>query len=327
MPTYSDCGISISDNDKMVDMLKGICKSTYSSNVISGIGDFCSLVEVPGTDQVISSCTDGVGSKLQLADEFKEYDYLESIGFDLVGMVINDLLPCGSTPLFFLDYLAIRSINEMNEKTYLILKGIINACNIAGVALVGGEIAEMPHLFPTPSEYDIGGFGVGIVNKNNIKGKHLVQPWDSVIGISSSGLHSNGYSLVRRILGVTELRKNLNLLYEIMKPTLIYSRLIQNILSPSIHSMAHITGGGVEYNTLRSIPDHLTIMWDLPELPPLFKTIKDLSNNTEEEIRNIFNCGIGFTLITDKLAENYIINSINEYGYKAFKVGTVVNKN
>lgn len=308
MPTYSDCGVSISDNDKMVDMLKSICKSTYSSSVISGIGDFCSLVEIPGTDQVISSCTDGVGSKLQLADEFKEYDYLESIGFDLVGMVINDLLPCGPSPLFFLDYLAIRSISEMNEKTSLILKGIVNACNIAGVALVGGEIAEMPHLFPTPSEYDIAGFGVGIVNKNNIKGKHVVQPCDSVIGISSNGLHSNGYSLVRRVLDAAELRKDLNLLYDIMKPTLIYSRLIQNIISPSIHSMAHITGGGIEYNTLRSIPDHLTIMWDLPELPPLFKTIKDLSDNTEEEIRNVFNCGIGFTLVVDKDKENSIIS-------------------
>lgn len=325
MTSYFDCGVSIDGNDALISIIKGICSSTHNDSVIEGVGGFCSLYAVPNTDLIITASSDGVGSKLQLADELSEYGYLSTVGFDLVGMVINDLLPCGSKPLFFLDYLAVRSIGKTDDKIQQILEGVAAACKIAGVALVGGETAELPHLFNKRCDFDIAGFGVGIVSKENVKGKHLVKPGDIVVGIESNGPHSNGYSLITKVLKNFVLN-DAGVRQEVMKPTFIYSRVIESIKSPKVHAMAHITGGGLISNTMRSIPDHLEVQWEKLDLPTLFWFISYIGDVEEEEMRKVFNCGIGFVVIVDRSYSSEAISIINSQGFKSRTIGTVVLK-
>lgn len=326
MTSYSDCGVSIKDNDAFVSSLLNLCKSTYTPNVISGVGGFCSLYQIPNTSTVIAASTDGVGSKLQLADELESYQCLQTIGFDLVGMVVNDIITCGANPIFFLDYLALHSICSTKVKTKQIMDGVAAACRLADVAFIGGETAELPGLMKTPSDYDIAGFGVGIADKKDIIGPHLVCNGDSIIGIESNGPHSNGYSLIRKIFAECDWTDD-TLREEIMRPTLLYPRMIKSIKCPEIHAMAHITGGGLKANTDRVIPDHLTAEWDLPPISGIFKTIQDCGNVSDDEMRKVFNCGIGFVLIVkNSTVKNLIINTLNRSGIKASQIGTIANK-
>ena len=323
---YAESGVSIADNDRFVSSIVSLCHSTYTPEVISGIGGFCSLYQVPNSDTVIAASTDGIGSKLQLADELERHQCLTTVGFDLVGMVVNDIITCGADPVFFLDYLALNSIRFTKSKLTQIMSGIAVACRLTDVALIGGETAELPGLMKTTSDYDIAGFGVGFVQKKDILGPSSVQPGDAIIGIESSGPHSNGYSLIRRIFNECDWSDDA-LREDIMRPTLLYPRIIKSIRCPEIHAMAHITGGGLQANTARVIPDHLVAEWDLPPISGIFKTIQECGDVSDDEMRRVFNCGIGFTLIVkNDLIKNLIINIINQQGYKAFQIGTIRNR-
>lgn len=326
MKNYEECGVSIKENDLFVSSILNLCQSTYTPGVISGVGGFCSLYQIPGSDKVIAASTDGVGSKLQLADELEDYQCLTTVGFDLVGMVVNDVITCGADPIFFLDYLALRSIRSTKNKINQIMSSIAVACRLADVALIGGETAELPGLMKTPNDYDIAGFGIGLVDKNNIVGPHLVCSGDAIIGIESSGPHSNGYTLIRQIFNGCDWSVD-TLREDIMRPTLLYPRMVKAIRCPEIHAMAHITGGGLQANTARVIPDHLTAEWDLPPISGIFKTIQECGNIGDDEMRKVFNCGIGFVLIVkNSTIKNLIINTINRLGFKAFQIGSIRNK-
>lgn len=324
--SYEQSGVSIEENDKFVSSILNLCKSTYTPEVISGVGGFCSLYQIPNTNTVIAASADGVGSKLQLADELEEYQCLLTIGFDLVGMVVNDIITCGAEPIFFLDYLALRSIRSTKDKLNQIMRGIAIACRLSGVAFIGGETAELPGLMKNLNSYDLAGFGVGIADKSLIVGPDLVCNGDVILGIESSGPHSNGYSLIRQIFkecdwSVDTYRE------EIMRPTILYPQIIKAVKCPEIHAMAHITGGGLQANTARVLPDHLVAEWDLSPISGIFKTIQECGNISDEEMRSVFNCGIGYVLIVKSgTTKNLIINSINRLGYKAFQIGTVKNK-
>lgn len=324
---YTDCGVSIKDNDALVaDTLLNLCKSTYSERVVSGVGGFCGLYEIPNTDLILAVSTDGVGSKLHLANDLSHYRCLSTIGFDLVGMVINDIITCGARPALFLDYIALHSITSMKEKIAEVISGIAAACRLTGTTLIGGETAELPGLMRNVEDYDIAGFGVGIVKKSDLVGSHLVEPGDVVLGIESSGPHSNGYSMIRRIFKECDWT-DAQLRESIMSPTILYSRLIDSTLCREVHAMAHVTGGGVVANTERVIPDHLTVEWNLPDLPPIFKVIQERGDVTEDEMRRVFNCGIGFVLIVEEgFAKKRIIDRLNRKGYKTIQIGRVIKK-
>jgi phosphoribosylformylglycinamidine cyclo-ligase len=280
---YAESGVSIADNDRFVSLIVSLCHSTYTPEVISGIGGFCSLYQVPNSDTVIAASTDGIGSKLQLADELERHQCLTTVGFDLVGMVVNDIITCGADPVFFLDYLALNSIRSTKNKLTQIMSGVATACRLADVALIGGETAELPGLMKTTSDYDIAGFGVGFVQKKDILVPNSVQPGDAIIGIESSGPHSNGYSLIRRIFNECDWSDD-SLREDIMRPTLLYPRVIKSIRCPGIHAMAHITGGGLQANTARVIPDHLVAEWDLPPISGIFKTIQECGDVSDDEM-------------------------------------------
>ena len=323
---YSSSGVSIADNDHFVSCIAGLCESTYTQDVLSGVGGFCSLYQIPNSETLLAASTDGIGSKLQLADELEAYECLMTIGFDLVGMVINDIITCGADPAFFLDYIALHSISSTQNKMMQIMSGIATACRLADVALIGGETAELPGLMSTDRDYDIAGFGVGWVNKNTLVGPHLVDEGDVIIGIESNGPHSNGYSLIRAIFKECDWSDHL-LREELMRPTILYTRIIKAIRCPEIHAMAHITGGGLQANTARVIPDHLIADWDLPPIQGIFKTIQECGDVSEDEMRKVFNCGIGYVLIVKNGAvKNRIINTINNLGRKSFQIGVIRKK-
>lgn len=325
MNQYEQCGVSIQNNDLFVSSLMNLCRSTYTPDVISGVGGFCSLYQVPNSDMVIAASTDGVGSKLQLADELKDYGYLMTVGVDLVAMVMNDIITCGARPLFFLDYLAINSIKSTKARLHSIMSGIATACRLAGCSLIGGETAELPGLMKTPGDYDIAGFGIGIMSREDIRGPHLVEPNDVIIGIESSGPHSNGYTLIRKIFQECDWSDE-QLREDIMHPTILYPSLINAIRCPEIHAMAHITGGGLQANTARVIPDHLVAEWDLPPITGIFQTIQECGDVSEDEMRRVFNCGIGYTIIVKNgTVKNLIISSLNRLGHKAFQIGIIRN--
>ena len=244
-------------------------------------------------DPVIVSCTDGVGTKIDLANKFKKFD---TIGIDLVAMCVNDLIVQGARPLF-LDYIAVGKLNF--NKTKKILKGIFEGCRISRCKLIGGETAEMPGIY-SKDKFDLAGFSVGIVSKKKILSKKNVKNNDVILAIPSSGIHSNGYSLVRSILKRNRLPSNLK--KEILKPTKIYSNEILKLTSKNlINSAAHITGGGLIENLLRSIPKNLTLNIDLSKIKikKIFKWLKS-KNISDHEMLRTFNCGIGFCLITPK---------------------------
>ena len=243
---------------------------------------------------MIVSCTDGVGTKIDLANKYKKFD---TIGIDLVAMCINDLIVQGARPLFFLDYIAVGKLNL--NKTKKILKGIFKGCKISKCKLIGGETAEMPGIY-SQDKFDLAGFSVGIVSKKKILDKNNVKKGDIVLAIPSNGIHSNGYSLVRYILKKNKIPKNIK--NEILKPTKIYSSEILKLTEKNlIKTGAHITGGGLVENLLRSVPRDLTLNIDLSKIKILkiFKSLNSKNISNEEMIRT-FNCGVGFCLIVSK---------------------------
>jgi phosphoribosylaminoimidazole synthetase len=299
--SYKKSGVNISLADKLVKHISNISKKdvkktkgAVKKDVIGGFGSLFDISNLKIKDPVIVSCTDGVGTKIDLANKFKKFD---TIGIDLVAMCINDLIVQGAKPLFFLDYIAVGKLDLV--KTKKILKGIFRGCKIADCKLIGGETAEMPGIY-SKDKFDLAGFSVGIVSKKKILDKEKVKKNDVVLAIPSSGIHSNGYSLVRSILKKNKLP--INLKKEILRPTKIYSKEILKLTNKNlINAAAHITGGGLIDNLLRSVPSNYTLNIDLSKIKILkiFKWLKT-KNISDQEMIKTFNCGIGFCIIAPR---------------------------
>ena len=321
--SYKKSGVNISLANKLVNHITKISKKDVKKTKVSSkhdvIGGFGSLFDISNLkikDPVIVSCTDGVGNKIELANKFKKFD---TIGIDLVAMCVNDLIVQGAKPLFFLDYIAVGKLDLY--KTKKILSGIFKGCKISNCKLIGGETAEMPGVY-SKDKFDLAGFSVGIVSKRKILGKINVKKDDIVLAVPSNGIHSNGYSLVRAILKGNKIPKNLK--KEILKPTKIYSKEILKLANKNlINAAAHITGGGIVENLLRSIPSDLTLNIDLSKIKivKIFKWLKS-QNISDQEMMNTFNCGVGFCLIAPK--KNIIkIKKIFSKKFSPYEIGYI----
>ncbi len=321
--SYKKSGVNISLANKLVNHIskvsgKNVKKRKYSkdADIIGGFGSLYDLSNSKIKDPVIVSCTDGVGTKLELANKFKKFN---TIGIDLVAMCVNDLIVQGAKPLFFLDYIAVGKLNL--KKTKSILSGIFKGCELADCKLVGGETAEMPGTYSF-DKFDIAGFSVGIVSKKKILSKKKVKDKDIVLAIPSNGIHSNGYSLIRTILKNNKINNYLR--KELLKPTKIYTREILKLANMSlINSAAHITGGGLIENLLRSVPENLSLNIDLSKIKvkKIFKWIKQ-NRITEKEMLKTFNCGIGFCIIAPKININKIKKCFSKK-YQPYEIGTI----
>jgi len=321
--SYKKSGVDISLANKLVRHISNITKNdvkirknSFNKEVIGGFGSLFDISKIKIKDPVIVSCTDGVGTKIDLANKYKKFD---TIGIDLVAMCVNDLIVQGAKPLFFLDYIAVGKINLVKIKK--ILKGIFKGCEISDCKLIGGETAEMPGIYSN-NKFDLAGFSVGIVSKKKILNKNNVLSKNVVLAIPSSGIHSNGYSLVRSILKNNKIPNNLK--NEILKPTKIYSKEILKLTKKNlINSAAHITGGGLVENLLRSVPDNLTLNIDLAKI----KTLKIFSwlktkNITDQEMIKTFNCGVGFCLIVEQKNVSKV-KKIFSKQYKPYEIGYI----
>ncbi len=321
--SYKKSGVNISIANKLVKHIAKLSKknvkktkSIFDKDNIGSFGSNFDISNIPIKDPVIVSCTDGVGTKVELANKFKKFD---TIGIDLVAMCVNDLIVQGAKPLFFLDYIAVGKLNL--EKTKKILNGIMKGCKIANCKLIGGETAEMPGVY-SKEKFDLAGFSVGIVSKKKILHKKKVKNRDVILGIPSSGIHSNGYSLVRSILKKNKLSKSLK--EELLMPTKIYSKEIQSLVNRNlINSAAHITGGGLVENIIRSVPKNLSINIDLSKIKTkhIFKWLKS-KNISEAEMLKTFNCGVGFCLIVNKKNINKI-KKFFTHDYAPYEIGFV----
>ena len=321
--SYKKSGVNISIANKFVNHIAKISKKnvkkTDKTFNPSNIGAFGSMFDISNNkikDPVIVSCTDGVGTKIDLANKFKKFD---TIGIDLVAMCVNDLIVQGAKPLFFLDYIAVGQLDLKKTKT--ILKGILKGCSISSCKLIGGETAEMPGIY-SKDKFDLAGFSVGIVSKKKILKKTNVKENNLVLAIPSSGIHSNGYSLVRSILKNNKIPKNLK--KELLIPTKIYTKEILKLIEKNlIKSAAHITGGGLIENITRSTPNNLTVNIDLSKIKTkkIFKWIKS-KNISDIEMLRTFNCGVGFCIIVDKNDVNKIKKNFSK-DFSPYEIGYI----
>lgn len=328
MLTYKDAGVDIEKADRFVEDIKSMVKNTFSKNVITPIGGFAAayLLEIANyKEPVITSSTDGVGTKLKIAQILDKHD---TIGIDLVAMCVNDLITTTSKPLFFLDYFATGRLEP--HVAVDVIKGIVRGCELAGCALVGGETAEMPGMYKD-GEYDLAGFAVGVVEKQNMLDGSKTQAGNILIGLASSGVHSNGYSLVRKLIELKgyrytdyfeEFGKTLG--EELLTPTKIY---VKSVLELSkrvdIKAIAHITGGGIPGNLIRVINKDLKAVieegsW---EVLPIFKWVEKEGQIEKREMYKTFNMGIGLILAVDKKDEKETINILEDLGEKPYIIG------
>ena len=321
--SYKKSGVNIPLANKLVEYISKVSKKNVkkmkSKSFNEEIGGFGSLFDISHykiKDPVIVSCTDGVGTKIDLANKYKKFD---TIGIDLVAMCINDLIVQGAKPLFFLDYIAIGKLDL--KKIKKILKGIFKGCELSNCKLIGGETAEMPGIY-SKDKFDLAGFSVGIVSKKKILNKNKVRSGDLILAIPSNGIHSNGFSLVRSILKKYKIPNDLK--KQLLNPTKIYSKEILKLTKKNlIHSAAHITGGGLVENLLRSIPTKLTLNIDLNKIKILkiFKWIKSKNISDSEMIRT-FNCGVGFCIIVNKKNISQI-KKIFPKKYQPYEIGYI----
>ncbi len=321
--SYKKSGVNISLANKLVKHITQISKKNVKkaktnsfNDEIGGFGSLFDISDYKIKDPVIESCTDGVGTKIDLANKFKKFD---TIGIDLVAMCVNDLIVQGAKPLFFLDYIAVGKL-DLN-KTKKILKGIFKGCKLSGCKLIGGETAEMPGIY-SKDKFDLAGFSVGIVSKKKILNKNKVKNGDVILAIPSNGLHSNGFSLVRSILKKNKIPKELK--NELLKPTKIYSKEVLKLNEHNlINSAAHITGGGLIENLLRSVPEYLSLNLDLSQIKvnKIFKWLKS-KNISDQEMMSTFNCGVGFCLIGPKKNIQKIKKFFSGY-YKPYEIGFI----
>lgn len=320
MLTYKESGVDIDEGNRAVDLIKGKIKGTYDGNVVGDLGNFSGLYSLKDfvgmKEPVLLASTDGVGTKLKIAQMMDKHD---TVGIDLVAMCVNDLICQGAKPLFFLDYIALgKLVPEHIEK---IVGGIADGCKMSGCALIGGETAEMPGMYGE-DDYDLAGFSVGIADKEKIVSGNNVKSGDVLVGISSSGVHSNGFSFIRKIFLETYNYKMEQYVEELgmtvgealLTPTKIYVKLALGVLAKhDIKAIAHITGGGLIENITRVIPKGLGLdinkkSW---EKPPIFKMIEGFNAVDERELHKSFNMGIGLVLIVDKENADDVVNFIN----------------
>ncbi len=328
--TYRDAGVDIDAGNAVVERIKPLVKRSFRPEVMGGLGGFGALFDLSGKyrEPVLVSGTDGVGTKLKLAQQLGRHD---SIGIDLVGMCVNDVLVQGAEPLFFLDYFATGKLDV--ETTVAVVGGIARGCELAGCALIGGETAEMPDMYP-PGEYDLAGFTVGAVEKSQLLDGAKVRQGDVLIGIASSGPHSNGYSLIRRIYDRAGRPADLQvggvaLADALMLPTALYVKPILALLrahGEAIHAMAHITGGGLSENIIRVIPDGLglDIRASAWSLPPVFEWLQREGAVADNEMWRTFNCGIGFVLVAAPDQVAALERSLDAHGLAHWQIGAVV---
>jgi phosphoribosylformylglycinamidine cyclo-ligase len=326
---YKDSGVDLDLSNRFVDIIKPLIRSTFKPEVLIDIGGFAGFFSLDiskYTNPILVSSTDGVGTKLKIAFMMNKHD---TIGIDLVAMCVNDIITCGAKPLFFLDYLSTSKLNLDKGKD--ILKGISKGCIEARCSLIGGETAEMPSFYKD-GEYDLAGFVVGIVDRNKMIDGSKIKAGDKIIGIRSSGLHSNGYSLVRKIIfdklglrldnKIDGIDKPLG--EELLKPTRIYVDIVHNLIDRfKIKGIAHITGGGFIDNIPRVIPGEYQVIiykdsWDLP---PIFKFLKDKGNIPDEEMFRTFNNGIGMIIIA---SEGDVNSIVREFKNEAYLIGEIV---
>jgi phosphoribosylformylglycinamidine cyclo-ligase len=326
--TYRAAGVDIDAGNALVERIKPLVKRTFRPEVMGGLGGFGGLFDLSGRykEPVLVSGTDGVGTKLKLAQILNRHD---TIGIDLVGMCVNDVLVQGAEPLFFLDYFATGKLDV--DTAVAVVGGIAKGCELAGCALIGGETAEMPDMYP-PGEYDLAGFTVGAVEKSQMLSGEAIVAGDVILGVASSGPHSNGYSLVRRILERAGHPLDLDLggvklADALMAPTTIYVKSMLELLkSAPVHGMAHITGGGLKENIIRVVPDGLGIALDASTivLPPVFDWLMREGNVAREEMWRTFNCGVGFTVILPRDAVAAASSLLAKHGLASSVIGEVV---
>jgi phosphoribosylformylglycinamidine cyclo-ligase len=329
--TYRDAGVDIDAGDQLVENIKPYAKRTMRPGVLGGIGGFGALFEISRNyrEPVLVSGTDGVGTKLKLAFELKRHD---TIGIDLVAMSVNDILVQGAEPLFFLDYFACGKLDV--DIATEVVKGIAAGCEQAGCALIGGETAEMPGMYPA-GEYDLAGFAVGIVEKSAIINGDTIAEGDVVLGLASSGAHSNGYSLIRKIIAVggTDLSAPLDgkpLSERILAPTRIYVKpVLQLIRQIKVKALAHITGGGLVENIPRVMPQTLVAQLDRGAwaMPPLFGWLQREGGVSDLEMHRVFNCGIGMVIIVERAQAAAAESVLRKAGETVWRIGSVRQRN
>ncbi|HEY3598749.1 MAG TPA: phosphoribosylformylglycinamidine cyclo-ligase [Paraburkholderia sp.] len=325
--SYRDAGVDIEAGDALVDAIKPFAKKTLRDGVLAGIGGFGALFEVPKKyrEPVLVSGTDGVGTKLKLAFHLNRHD---TVGQDLVAMSVNDILVQGAEPLFFLDYFACGKLDVGTATT--VVKGVAYGCELSGCALIGGETAEMPGMYPD-GEYDLAGFAVGAVEKSKIIDGSKIAPGDVVLGLASSGIHSNGYSLVRKIIERVEPDLNADfdgrtLAEALMAPTHIYVKPMLSVMEKiTVKGMAHITGGGLVENIPRVLQPGLTAELDHRAwpLPPLFSWLQKHGGVADAEMHRVFNCGIGMAVIVSAQDADAAIGLLSAAGEQVWRIGVV----
>ena len=327
--TYRDAGVDIDAGDQLVENIKPYARKTLRKGVLAGIGGFGALFEIARDryrEPVLVSGTDGVGTKLKLAFELNRH---ATIGIDLVAMSVNDILTCGAEPLFFLDYYACGKLDVATATD--VVKGIAAGCEAAGCALIGGETAEMPGMYPG-GEYDLAGFAVGIVEKSRIIDGSTIAEGDVVLGLASSGAHSNGYSLIRKIIAVKgiDLSGRLDgrpLSDAILEPTRIYVKPVLKLLQAvAVKGLAHITGGGIVENVPRVLPEHLgaRIERGAWPLPPLFRWLQEQGNVADAELHRVFNCGIGMAVVVAARDADAALKTLKSEGETVWRIGQIV---
>lgn len=329
---YKEAGVDIDAGNALVERIKPMAKATTRPGVVGGLGGFGALFDLKAAgfkDPLIVSTTDGVGTKLKLAQEMNLHS---TIGMDLVAMCVNDLIVQGATPLFFLDYFATGSLNV--DEAGDVISGIAEGCSLAGAALVGGETAEMPGMYQK-GDYDLAGFAVGAVERDQLLPKKNIEEGDVLIGIASSGVHSNGYSLVRKI--VKDAKANLNdkapfetehrsLGGALLEPTRIYVKSLLPLLKDEkIKAMSHITGGGLSENLPRVLPEKLAAHIDLDRwvMPSVFQWLMRAGDVDSHEMLRTFNCGIGMILVVAKKDAAEVLASLEKTGELAGEIGTL----
>ena len=320
--TYKKSGVDIKAADKFVKFISSISSKKKGKKKFNNIGGFGSINDIPKNlkNPSIVACTDGVGTKIEIANMLNKYD---TIGIDLVAMSVNDLIVQGATPLLFLDYISINKINLSKLKS--IIKGIVKGCKISDCQLVGGETAEMPGTYEK-GKFDIAGFAVGLVDKNKILNKNKIKKNDIILAIPSSGLHSNGFSLVRDILKKKKIniKKNIFLKNELIKPTKIYTKEVITLIKKKLlNGCANITGGGLSENIKRVIPDGFCAEVNLNKIYPLkiFRWLKK-NNITDLEMLRTFNCGVGFCLMVNPKNVNKVTKFFSK-NYKPYVIGKI----
>ena len=330
--TYRDAGVDIEAGEELVERIKPLAQSTHSEHVLGSLGGFAGLCSIPSDieEPVLVSGTDGVGTKLKLAFELGRHD---TVGIDLVAMCINDIITVGARPLFFLDYFATSKLDV--DQAEAVVKGIAEGCRQSECALLGGETAELPGFYAL-GEYDLAGFAVGVVSRKRIIDGKATKLGDKLIGVASSGLHSNGFSLARRVLLdcdaplslLSPLESGGTVGNALLRPTRIYVKTAQIALEHGVHAMCHITGGGLPENLPRVTPKGLGVAIDSGAwtVDPIFRLIQERGAVTDTEMRRTFNMGVGFTMVVAPERAAQLADALNANGERAFVMGEIVDR-